>query len=72
MNKGRVFMEIKGTMIRDPESHWDRTPFYRFLRDVYNKYIVPSRIDAMTDTLRYEVSDLKEDLKAFMDLVGKR
>ena len=44
MNKGKVTVEIKGTIIKDHQSKWDITPWYRFLRDVYNKYIIPGSI----------------------------
>ena len=43
MNKGKVSVDIKGDLVKDPESKWDVTPFYRFLRDLYGKYIIPGR-----------------------------
>jgi hypothetical protein len=72
MNKGTIDIEIKGILIKDPESKWDKTPFFRFLREVYNKYIIPGRVDKLEDKVRDDVKDYKESLKAFLELTGKR
>ena len=40
MNKGKAGLEIKGILTRDPDSKWDTSAFYSFIRDIYNKYII--------------------------------
>ena len=72
MNKGKIEMELKGNLVRDPESTWDKNPITRFFRDIYNKYVIPARIDTMEDKLRAHVGELKDQVKEFMDLTGKR
>lgn len=72
MNKGKISIEVKGVLVRDPDSAWDAKPFYKFIRDVYNKYIIPGRVDFMEDKVRSDVKDFKEQLKAFLELSGKR
>jgi hypothetical protein len=72
MNKGKVLITIKGTLVRDPESKWDITPGYRFLRDVYGKYIIPGRVDKIQGIIVGNVIGLKEELKAFLELTGRR
>lgn len=72
MNKGKILIEIKGTLVRDPESKWDITPWYRFLRDTYNKYVVPGRVQNQRDMLISDVITLKEELKAYLELSGRR
>jgi hypothetical protein len=72
MDKGKVSIEIKGNIIRDPESKWDTSPFYRFMREVYNKYIIPGRIDKLEKKIKLEVITFKEELKSFLELLGKR
>ena len=72
MNKGRVIIELKGTLIRDPESKWDANPLYKFFREVYDKYVVPQRVDASRDKVMSDVITLKDSIKAFLDLSGKR
>lgn len=70
-NKGNIDIEIKGVLVKDPDSRWDLSPFSRFMRDVYNKYIVPSRIDQVKDLLIADAKKFKEETKAYFDLVGK-
>lgn len=71
-NKGKISIEIKGTLITDHENKWEVTPFYRFLRDIYSKYVVPARIESHQGKLVSDVISLKEELKAFLELTGRR
>ena len=71
-NRGKFSVEIKGTLITDHESKWDITPWYRFLRDVYGKYVIPSRVSSNEDRLVNDVISLKEEIKAFLELSGRR
>ena len=72
MNKGSIAMEIKGILVKDWESKWDTNAFFRMLREVYNKYIIPGRVDAMEDKVMDDVRTFKEEIKAFLELTGKR
>ena len=72
MNKGKIGVEVKGNLIRDPQSKWDITPWYRFLRDVYNKYIIASRVQSSGDKVVGDVIKFKEELKAYLELSGRR
>jgi alpha-amylase/alpha-mannosidase (GH57 family) len=72
MQQGKVKVDIKGTLIRDPESKWEGAPYLRFLRDVYNKYVVPQRVDEREESIDEDVKNLKDELKSFLDLTAKR
>ncbi len=72
MNKGKITVDIKAAIFKDPDSKWESTPFNRFLRDVYNKYIIPKRLENVQDRVISDVQDFKEELKAFLELTGKR
>jgi len=72
MNKGLVRVEIKGNLLKDPKSKWETSAFYKFLRDVYNKYIIPQRIDTVEDMVKDDVREFKDQLKAFLDLKTRR
>ena len=72
MNEGRISIEITGTLIKDKDSKWDTSPMYRFMRDVYNKFIIPFRINELKGELTNDVISFKEEIKAFLDLTGKR
>ncbi len=72
MNKGKISVEIKGTLISDKEGKWDATPFYQFIKQVYTKYVVPARTENMQSRITGDVIGLKEELKSFLELSGKR
>jgi hypothetical protein len=72
MNKGYIKVELKGILVRDPKSIWETTPFYKFLRDVYNKYIIAGRVDQMEDRIKEDTIAFKEAFKSFLDFSGKR
>lgn len=72
MNKGKVEMTIKANLVQDPDSKWDKTPTYRFFRDLYSKFVIPTRVDDLRGLVIGDAQGFKEQLKAFLDLQGKR
>jgi len=72
MNKGRLKIDFKGNLIRDPLNKWSSTPLYRFLKDTYNKYIIPARVEGMQIQVFNVVTDLKEELKALLEITASR
>jgi|SRR3989338_9040814 len=72
MNKGKITVEIKGSMVRDPDSEWHGGWGWRFFRGVYDKYVIPGRIKEMRDKIREEVRLFKEQLKSYLELSGRR
>lgn len=71
-NKGKVTVNIKAALLKDPESKWGGSSFNRFLREIYNKYIIPKRLENVQERIISDVKDFKEELKAFLELTGKR
>ncbi|MBU1104071.1 MAG: hypothetical protein KJ600_05955 [Nanoarchaeota archaeon] len=72
MNKGKVSVDITGVLILDKDGKWETSPFSRFMRDVYNKYVVPARVAGMREEVSGNAQSFKEEIKAFLDMVGKR
>ncbi len=72
MNKGDISVDIRGTLVKDPEGKWETSPYARFLRDTYNKYIIPSRVMESKLKTSSEVKTIKEEMKAFLELTGRR
>ena len=72
MNKGKVVAEIKGTLIKDHESKWESSAFSKFMREFYNKYIIPTRVFAMNKKTEDDTKKFKEELKVFLELSGRR
>ena len=65
-------MEVKSFLVSDWESKWDKTPAWRFWREIYNKYIIPSRVDELEGKVVSDGQGFKEDLKAYLDIYGKK
>lgn len=73
MNKGKIAIEIKGNIVKDPKNTWDETrPIFKFFREAYDKYIIPGRIIAMGDKVEEDVRAFKDEVKAYLELSGKR
>jgi hypothetical protein len=71
-NKGKVSIEIKGLIVKDPNSSWESSNTQRFFRDVYNRFIIPGRVDKFAGIAFSDVQKFKEELKAYLELSGKR
>ena len=71
MNKGRLVVEITGKLVNDPDSKWETSPFTRFAREVYNKHVIPARIDYMEEKVTDDMRIFKNELKFHLDMVGK-
>ncbi|MEK6855464.1 MAG: hypothetical protein AABX73_04545 [Nanoarchaeota archaeon] len=72
MNKGQITIDIKGIVVKDFDSKWEKSPFTRFTRDVYNKYIIPSRVRDTKEKIKLDIITFKEKIKAFLELSGRR
>jgi hypothetical protein len=72
MQKGKITIEIKSSLIKDPNSAWDKSPINRFLRDVYNKYVIPGRIFSFEQLVVGDSHKFMEEMKAFLELSGRR
>jgi hypothetical protein len=71
-NKGDLTMEIKGDLERDWEEKWEKNPTYKFFRSVYDNYITRSTRETYEDRLTAKAVSYTENVKAFLNLEGKR
>ena len=65
-------MDLKGTLEKDYGSKWGASGFNKFLREIYDKYIIPVRTEQMETKVRETVQSFKDELKAFLELEGIR
>ncbi len=72
MNKGKIETSVKAGLVSDPDSKWDRSPFLRFWREIYSKYIISGRVDAMRYKVQDDAQAFVEELKAYLNASGKR
>lgn len=67
-NKGEAEIKFSSSLERDYENKFETTPFHKFLRAVYDKYIIKSRIDQMEDALIGDVIEAANQTKAYLAL----
>lgn len=65
-NKGEVKITFKGSIVNDYESRWEDKPIWKFLRSVYEKYVIREAVDEYEDDLEDDVRDMIKDTKAFL------
>ena len=72
MNEGNPEIKFQAFLERDYENKWEGTALFRFLRGVYDKFVVKKTIEGYEKKLIDEVSDLINQTKAYLVLEGKR
>lgn len=65
-NKGELEIVFTGTLIKDYESRWEDSPFHKFMRGVYENYVIRKTIDEYGDGIEDDTKDIISDLKAFL------
>ena len=71
-NKGSIKINLKGVLVRDYEGKFERTAGKKFLRSIYEKWIIPSRITEYENKIAEECDEFLAQAKAYLDLEGKK
>ena len=71
-NKGSVKVKVKGTLIKDYDGKFEKDALRKFMRSIYEKWIIKSRIDQMEGKLIEACDGFLEQAKAYLDLEGKK
>ncbi len=71
-NEGSVEVTVTGTLVRDYEGKFETTAHKKFLRSIYEKWVIPSRIEQFEDKLISDCDEFLSQAKAYLDLEGKR
>jgi hypothetical protein len=72
MNSGTVEIKFSAMIIKDYENRWENQPFWKFLRGVYDRYIIRSRIDYYEDRVEDELREIVAQTKAFLALEARK
>lgn len=72
MNKGNLEIKFSATLIKDYESRWEDTAFLKFLRGVYDRYLIRGRITQYETKLFGEVDEVIAETKSFLAIEGKK
>lgn len=71
-NSGEVKMTTKGILVKDYQGKFEKTATLKFLRGVYEKWVVTSRVDEFEDEIGSDCNEFMEQAKAWLDLEGKK
>jgi len=71
-NSGEVKMAVKGTLVRDYQGKFEYSAWRKFIRGIYEKWIIPSRIDQFETKIIEDSEEFLYQAKAFLDLEGQK
>lgn len=71
-NNGTVEVKIKGTLIRDYDSKFEKTATRKFMRGIYEKWVITANINERENDLFKKCNDFAEQMKGYLALEGKK
>jgi hypothetical protein len=71
-NKGNVEFEISAEIEGDYSGDWEKSPWLKFWKGFYDKYIIKSTGKELTGSLAGTCQKLVEEIKSYLVLEGKR
>jgi hypothetical protein len=71
-NKGAIEVGISGTLVRDTKGKFEKSGFQRFLRGIYEKTVIPERIEQLQGKVGSDCDEFLSQAKSYLDLEGKR
>jgi hypothetical protein len=71
-NKGSIEVGIGGTLSRDFKGKFEKTGFQKFLRGIYEKMVIPERIEQFQGKIISDCDEFLSQAKSYLDLEGKR
>jgi len=71
-NKGEVGIKFAVDLARDYEERWENTPTLKFLRGIYDKYVVRTTREEYEERLKARAEFFIDQIKAFLTLEGKK
>ena len=70
-NKGMVEVKVKGILERDYDGKFESNATKKLLRGIYEKWVIPSRIEEYERKLIGNCDEFLSQSKAYLDLEGK-
>ena len=71
-NKGSVEVKIQGILVKDYEGKFERTATKKFLRSIYEKWVIPSRVEEFEEKIISKCDEFLNQSKAYLDIEGKK
>ena len=71
MESGALELKFAAILVKDYEDRWENQPFWKFLRGIYERYIVKSRIEDYQIKLLGEMEEIIAQCKSFLAIEGQ-
>ncbi len=71
-NKGTIEIKVKALLVKDYEGKFETNAWKKFLRSIYEKWVIPSRIIEYENKLVEDSDEFLNQAKAYLDLEGKK
>jgi hypothetical protein len=71
-NEGSVEIKVKGNMIKDYMGRFETSAFKKFLRDIYEKWVITSAIEQIKAKIAGDCDEFLSQAKAYLDLEGRK
>ena len=69
-NEGSIKIELKGNLIKDYEGKFETNAFYKFIRGVYERWVIPSRIEEYKEKVIELSNEFLNQVKDYLDMEG--
>lgn len=71
-NKGQIEVKVEGILQRDYQGKFEMTAFQKFLRGIYEKWVIKSMTDNFEGIVAGDCDEFLAQGKAYLDLEGRR
>lgn len=72
MDSATLGLRFKAILVKDYEDRWENYPLWKFMRGLYEKYIIKNRVDQYQIKLLEELEEFISQCKSFLALEGRR
>jgi len=69
-NKGELKIKFESETEKDYEKRWEDNPFWKFLRGIYDKYVIRTTIEEYENRLIKESNDYVKEIKSFLQMAS--
>ncbi len=70
MDKGAPEIKVTAILEKDYEHRWENNPISKFLRGIYDRYIIRARIDQYEGKIFAEADEFIAQMKSFLAIEG--
>lgn len=71
-NKGDLKIKVSAEVERDYEGEWEKKPFWKMMRGIYDKYIISANVGEYSGKVGKTAESFVEEVKAYLNLTARR